>query len=684
MDPLALNFWEAQQIYIAKIFLPILIGFAVLSVGLIALFIFSFKRQHYRLWHLGKPEDCSGQWATRLRTLFAVALGHQRIWRTAESYPGTMHLLIFWGILLIFVGKAIRLFSYPVGLTTPPQPLFLHASFLSEIGGGMALGGGFLAFFRRFLLRPSRLEIGPDHHVIFILGFVILVTGYLAKAYRMVAAGTAIPSDWFSWAPISSLLSPFILIFRSEAQNEILVWHRVLMHAIPSFFLLLYVAISRSALKHLFLSPLNVFFRSLKPKGALHPIPDFDEAETFGVKKISEFTWKQLLDLEACTRCGRCQDHCPAHLTEKPLSPKKVILDLRAHLHEKGKPLLWSQPLKEEEGPPLPGGLITEDALWACTFCLNCYEQCPVMISAFDKIIEMRRYLVLMETRYPSELREVFRNMERRSNPWGAEKRLRAEWAKALGVKTLAEDPKVDFLYFPGCFKGFDDRNQRVAIAMVKILRRAGVKFGILGPEEGCCGDPARRIGNEYLYKILAEANIETMNRYQVKKILTTCPHCFTNLKNEYPQFGGNFEVIHQTEFLYDLVKHQKLKLKGIDPITVTYHDSCYLGRYNQIYETPRMILSSIPGVKLKEMERSRSQSFCCGGGGGRMWMEEHIGKRINEVRIEQALELKPDVIATACPYCLTMLGDGLKTKGMEEKVKSLDIAELLEKSLGE
>jgi Fe-S oxidoreductase/nitrate reductase gamma subunit len=602
----------------------------------------------------------------------------------AESYPGTMHLLIFWGILFIFLGKVIRLFSYPVGLTTPPQPLFLYASFLSEIGGVMVIVGGFLGFVRRYLLKPSRLDTKLDNHLIFILGFVILMTGYLAKAYRMVAAGTDIPSGWFSWAPVSYLLSPFILILSSEALNEILVWHRVLVHAIPSFFLLLYIAISRSGLKHLFLSPLNIFYRSLKPKGALNPIPDFDEAETFGARKISEFTWKQLLDLEACTRCGRCQDHCPAHLTEKPLSPKKVILDLRAHLHEKGKPLLWGQPLKEEEGPPLAGGVIADDTLWACTFCLNCYEQCPVFISAFDKIIEMRRYLVLMETRYPSELREVFRNMERRGNPWGAEKRLRAEWAKALGVKTLAEDPKVDILYFPGCFKGFDDRNQRVAIAMVKILRRAGVKFGILGPEEGCCGDPARRIGNEYLYKILAEANIETMNRYQVKRILTTCPHCFTNLKNEYPQFGGNFEVIHQTEFLYDLVKHQKLKLKGIDPITVTYHDSCYLGRYNQIYETPRMILSSIPGVKLKEMERSRSQSFCCGGGGGRMWMEEHIGKRINEARIEQALEVGPDVIATACPYCLTMLGDGLKTKGMEEKVKSLDIAELLEKSLAE
>jgi Fe-S oxidoreductase/nitrate reductase gamma subunit len=682
MGPLSQSFWRSQEIFFEEAFLPIVIGFFIFSVGLLVLFLLSLRRQHYLIWHLGKAQDCSGQWLTRLKTVFAVAFSHRRIWR--ESYPGTMHFLIFWGVLLIFLGKIVRLFSYLTGLTIPPQPVFLYASFVSEIGGGMAIAGGLLAVFRRYLLRPSRLDTKPDNDVIYILGFIILMTGYLIKAYRMVAVGPDISVDWIWWAPVSSLISPFMLIFPSEPLNELLVWHRVLMHALPASLFFLYATVSHSGLKHLFLSPLNVYYRSLKTWGALNPIPDFDEAETFGAGKISEFTWKQLLDLEACTRCGRCQDHCPAHLSGKPLSPKKVILDLRAHLYEKGKPMIWNRPPKEDDESSLAGGVISDDALWACTFCLNCYEQCPVFISAFDKIIDMRRYLVLMETRYPSELREVFRNMERRSNPWGLERHSRADWAKELGVKTLAEDPNVDFLYYPGCFKGYDDRNRRVAVSMVKILQRAGVKFGILGAEEGCCGDPARRIGNEYLYKILAEANIKTMNHYKVKKILTTCPHCFTNLKNEYPQFGGTFEVIHQTELLHDLVKHKKLKLKGTGPVNVTYHDSCYLGRYNGIYEKPRKILSSIPGVRLKEMERSRFRSFCCGGGGGRMWMEEHLGRRINEMRIEQALELKPDVIATACPYCLTMLGDGLKAKGMEESVKALDIAELLEKSLAE
>jgi Fe-S oxidoreductase len=417
----------------------------------------------------------------------------------------------------------------------------------------------------------------------------------------------------------------------------------------------------------------------------IKPIPNFEETETYGVSDITQFTWKQLLDLEACTRCGRCQDNCPAHLTEKPLSPKKVIQDLKTHLLEKkGIMFLRGAPQTNGGSPSLIGELISEDTLWACTMCLNCYEQCPVFIPSFDKILEMRRNLVLMESRYPGEIRDVFRAMERKGNPWGVEKNLRADWTQAMGVKTLAEDPEVEWLYFPGCFKGFDDRNKKVAISVVKILQRAGVKFGVLGLEEGCCGDPARRIGNEYLFMTLAQKNIDVFNRYKIKKILTTCPHCFNTLKYEYPQFGGNFEVVHQTELINSLLDQRKIKLKEGPSLNVTYHDSCYLGRCHQIYEPPRQILRAIPGVRLKEMERSRHRSFCCGGGGGRMWMEEHLGKRINERRVEQALEVKPDIIATACPYCLTMFEDGVKAKGMEESVKVLDIAELLEKSVGD
>jgi Fe-S oxidoreductase len=678
MESLTLGFWKIQQLYIKEIFSPIIIGFLILLPFFIALFLFSFWRLHYYLWHNGMPDEKTAQMFLRLKTLLSVSLFHIRFWR--RKYPAVMHFLIFWGMALVLLGKIVRIFSLPIGLTTPPQSIFIYSSFISEIGGIFVFLGGILAVIRRFMIKPYRLETQPDRGLIFIWGFGILITGYLIKGYRIAITGSLPLNDWLSFAPISYPISRFLLVFQNELLNELFLWHRIIIHVLPVLILLVYISFSHSSLQHLFLSPLNIFFRSLSHKGALSPIANFEEAETYGVKEIFEFKWKQLLSLEACTNCGRCQDHCPAYLSQKPLSPKKLIQDLKGILHEKGKNLLWN-PKSSKEGPLL-FDFISEETLWACTFCLNCYEQCPLFISAHDKIIDMRRYLVLMESRYPGELRDVFRNMERRGNPWGAERHLRADWAQELGVKTLKEDPEVEILYFPGCFKGYDDRNKKVAISMVRILQSAGVKFGILGREEGCCGDPARRIGNEYLYQKMVETNIETMKQYKVEKILTTCPHCFNTLKNEYPQFGGVFEVIHQTQYLDQLIKEKRISLKGLTPIEVTYHDSCYLGRYNGIYEEPRKVLTSVPGLRLREMERSRFRSFCCGGGGGRMWMEEHIGKRINEMRVEQALAIKSNVIATACPYCLTMIEDGLKAKNKDDSIKVYDIAELIEKAM--
>lgn len=682
MNPTYLNFWERQNAYLLNVIYPVSLGALILLIGLAVLFIYTFRQQHRRLWRLGKEEDCSDQIPERLKTLFSVVFGHARFWR--EGYPGLMHFLIFWGTFLLFLGKGIRIFSPLTGLTAPPQSFYLFASSIAEIGGGLIVIGGVMAVIRRFILKPPRLDSKPDDRLKYLWVFVLLITGYLVKSYRFALGGGSLPPDSFLWAPISSTLSRMMLILPSEPLNELLVWHRILIHAIPAVAFFGYIVMSRSSLEHIYLSALNVFYRSLKPKGAIRPIPNFEEAETYGVTEIKEFTWKQLLDLEACTRCGRCQDNCPAHLSEKPLNPKKVIQDLKAHLLTQGGTLLpIEEPTQKSEPTPLVGEVISEDTLWSCTACLNCYEQCPVFISGFDKIIDMRRSVVLMESRFPNELKEVFRAMERKSNPWGVEKNQRADWAQALGVKTLAENPDVEWLYFPGCFKGFDDRNKKVAAAVVKILQRTGTSFGILGPEEGCCGDPARRMGHEYIYSMLVEKNIETFEKYKIKKILTTCPHCYNTLKNEYPQFGGNYEVTHQTEFLKSLLEQRKITLKNETPLTVTYHDSCYLGRYNQIYQPQRDILKAIPGVTLKEMERSFERSFCCGGGGGRMWMEEHQGKRINEMRADQALALDPNVIATACPYCLTMLEDGLKARGKEESVKVYDLAELLEKSMG-
>ncbi len=673
------RFWTAQEVYIMKVFLPIILGFLVLFIGLLAISALSFWWRHYRLWFLGKEENRSDQGATRLKTLLAVTFGHIRFWK--ELYPGTMHFLIFWGAILIFLGKIVRLFSYPVGLTNPPQDIFKYASFVSEVGGLLVIIGGCMAIYRRYIVKPSRLETKPTNTLIYSWGAVLLMTGYFIKGYRIAIIGSGVVPDWLSWAPVSYFISRFFLILPAEPLNELLVWHRVLIHALPAFLFFAYVFITRTPLQHFFLSPINVYFRNLKPKGVLAPIPNFEEAETFGVKEISELTWKQLLDLEACTNCGRCQDVCPAHLSQKPLSPRRMTQNLKDHLRREG-PKLLSTPPDQRQPEAIMEKTVGEDELWACTACMACEEACPVYVEQIIRNVDLRRYLVLVETKYSSEVRLALKNLEKSNNPWGASRGTRAEWTKGLGIKTLAEVENPEFLFWVGCVGSFDARNQKVATSMVKILQASGISFGILGNDEGCCGDPARRIGNEYLFQTMAEANIEILKESGVKKILTLCPHCFHTLKNEYPQFGGEFQVIHHTQFLTELISSGKLKLTKPLNKVITYHDSCSLGSANQICDPPRKILNSIPGLKLVEMERHRQRSFCCGAGGGRMWMEEHIGTRINQMRTDQAIATEAELIGTACPYCLTMLFDGIKEKGKAETMAAYDLSELVDQSM--
>jgi Fe-S oxidoreductase len=673
------RFWTGQEVYTMKVFLPIIIGFLVLFIGLIAIFALSFWWRHYRLWHLGKEENRSDQVAKRVKSLLTITFGHMRFWK--EPYPGTMHFLIFWGTVLVFLGKIVRLFSYPVGLTIPPQTIFKYASFVSEIGGLLVIIGGGMAVYRRYVLKPSRLETTPERTLIFVWGVTLLITGYLVKGYRIATAGTTLPSDCLSWAPISYAVSHFFLIFPNAPLNELLIWHRVLIHAIPAFLFFAYVFVTHTPLQHFFLSPINVFFRSLKLKGILAPIPNFEEAETFGVREISEYTWKQLLDLEACTNCGRCQDVCPAHLTQKPLSPRLMTQNLCRHLRQEG-PKLLPTPLEQRQSEAIMGKTVGEDELWACTNCMACEEACPVLIEQIARNIELRRYLVLVETKYSSDIRLTLKNLEKSNNPWGMARGLRTEWTKGLEIKTIAELADPEILFWVGCCGSLDARNQKVATALAKILQACGVRFGILGNEEGCCGDPARRIGNEYLYQTTAQANIEIMKGYGVKKILALCPHCFHILKNEYPQLGGEFEVIHHTQFLRELLASGRLKLTKAIHKVITYHDSCYLGRANLIFEAPRKIIKSIPGLRLIEMKKNHKQSFCCGAGGGRMWMEEHIGTRINQMRTDHAIDIKAELIGTACPYCLTMLGDGIKEKGKAETMAAYDLSELILQSM--
>ena len=637
------------------------IFFVLLSFG-----IFAYGwRIRSRMWKMGKEDSRSNNMAFRIKSLLIDGIFHRRILQ--DVYPGFIHLFIFVGFIVPFVVIVFVQFMF-----TLPSPLAKLLSLFLDLVAFFGLAALILAFYRRYVTRPPRLDNQTDDFISLLFLFFILGTGFILESLRLSVIG----DDIQAWAPLGNILAS--AIDAAGISTETKGFLAMLFFRIHFFLVLGLIAyIPYSKLFHIITSPLNMIFRSLEPKGILsHMDLEDEQAESFGVAKIDEFTWKQLLDLDACTRCGRCQDHCPAHLTEKPLSPKAIILDLKNHLHDQGK--------KTDEAPTLVGNVIPEDVLWACTTCRSCMEHCPVYVEHVDKIIDLRRYQVLMESKFPEELMEAFRGLEKNANPWGLGFDARVDWVEELDVPVMSEmaGEKIDYLFFVGCIRSYDDRNKKVAKAMARILNHLGIKFAILGTEEGCCGDPARRVGNEYLYQILAQNNIDTFNRYKISKILTTCPHCYNTLKNEYPQLGFSCEVIHHADFLSRLIASGRLQFKHAIPKKLTYHDPCYLGRYSGIYQAPRNVLHAIPSLEIREMKLSRKDSFCCGAGGGWMWMDEKIGKRVNIQRLEDALATHTDWIATACPFCVTMFDDAIKSKDMEENVKIWDIAELVDQAL--
>jgi len=663
---------------------------------LVTLGAFAFRvNQLVEFLRLGAAEDrVPTDWARKIKDQVVVVFGQRKLLQW--TIPGLMHFFIFWGFVILFTTileafGALYVDDFALPLIGRWGPL----GALQDVFVAAVLMGVITAFMIRRFQNPGRFKGSHTREAEYILYAIaaIMLTILLARAIGITVDN--FPYDT-AWTPFSNGVAQFFeglaLDTREALETTFIWWHSLI---ILGF--LVYITYSKHL--HIITSGFNVLFVSERPKGALKKmdidIEEMSEDDTFGAGKITDLTWKQLLDSYTCTECGRCQSQCPAWNTGKPLSPKLLIMDLRDQLFAAGPDLLAAKREGDEQyraalakTQSLNPDVIEDEVIWDCTTCGACVQACPVDIEHIDAIVDMRRNLIMTESRFPREMQSALQNMETTGNPWGQPPQARVEWMQGtskqepLEVPHISEAPDAEVLFWVGCAGAYDDRNKRVVYDFAKLMQRAGVTFAVLGPEENCNGDPARRMGAEYIYQMLSEQAIELLNEHKVKKIVTICPHCFNTMFNEYPQFGGVFDVVHHTEFLAELVREGRLKPEVEVMKKVTYHDPCYMARHNDKWRGARQVIESIPGTEYGELHRHKHQTFCCGAGGGRMWMEERMGKKVNVERTDEALASASDTVAVGCPFCNIMLADGITERGADDRMEVKDVAQLLLQSI--
>ena len=651
-DPTRQIYWNISHIWVMYVLL--LPTVAIAGYGIY---------QHFTSWRRGLPAARFDRPAMRINLVFKHALAQRRTAR--NLYAGIFHQFVSCGFVVLTIATTVVALDADFGTAIMRGDFYLYfQSFTVDLFGALVLLGVAMAAARRYIKRPQKLVYTDEATLILVAIFVICLQGFLVEGWRIAATN----DPWGAWSPFGNLIArasrPLMSVVALQWAHRGTWWF----HLAVSFGFIAWLPYTK--MMHVLTAPLNIYTANLAPLGATLKNIDFEKTESFGVNSLDSFTWKDLLDLDACTECGRCTAVCPANAVGKELSPRDIILQLRDLMHNE----VGNSKIKIINSVPAT----SPAALWQCTTCAACMEACPVFIEQMPKIVDMRRYLVMEEADFPDSMQQAITSLEKRGHPFSGTNATRVDWAEGLGVKLISETKDAEVLLWAGCGGALVERNQKVTRSTSLLLQQAGVKFAIMGREEKCSGDPARRIGNEFLFETLAKENVGNLNKYGVKKVITSCPHCFNTFKNEYPQYGGTFEVYHHSEYLASLVDEGKLTPLSQSKEKIAFHDPCYLGRQNGVYDAPRQLVQISAGGDAIEMERSRAKSFCCGGGGGMSFVDEPASQRVNQERAREAIETGAHVLAVGCPFCMTMMEDGISARKGDRDVRVMDVSELL------